>query len=205
MNLTSLRENLTEDLVLQNYGIVNQSFFVVRRNLAGLGFKAFLTENGIAQIHEFFAIFLKRLPIEYQGNLSSCEEKDFEVKIKGFLENFSLKSLGNMTISKEYAFGTKLFVSNSKELQILTNYEDHLLIVYQYKVHSIMKAISNLEKIMKFFEKTLEEFEIMCSYRNDVGFLTVNPNYAGLGVSLSYTLKLREKGPNEMQLELDNV
>jgi len=204
LNLTSLRENLTEDLVLQNYGIVNQSFFVVRRNLAGLGFKAFLTENGIVQIHEFLLIFLKKLPIEFEGILASCEEKEFEGKIKGFIENFGLKSLGNMSISKEYAYGTKLFVSNSKELQILTNYEDHFIVVYQYKLHSITKAIANLEKIVKVFDKALEEVSMMFSYRNGVGFLTVNPNFAGLGVRLSYTLKLREKGPNEMQLELNH-
>ena len=204
MTLTHLKENLSDDIVLQTYGIITQSFFVIRRNISGISFKGLMLDNDISHIDKILETFAKKLPSNYNGTLYCCEEKDYDSRIKTFLELYQVKSLINpQIIGQQYPFGSKLYVSNSKELIILTNYEDHFLIIYEYKSHSILNTIQKLEQILKLFEKSVQEYAVNISFRNNLGFLTLNPNFSGLGISLSYTVKLREKGPNEMQFELN--
>lgn len=168
-----------------------------------MGFKGFLSESNISLINDILLNFIKKLPLDYIGNIYSNEENDYEDRIKVFLDGFGVKShINNEVFMEKYAFGSK-FYDNVKELHILTNYEDHFLIIYEFKAHSLLKAFSKLEFLMKLFDKTLQEHALTPSYRNGLGFLTINPNFIGLGISLNYSLKLKEKGVNEMQMELN--
>ena len=148
--------------------------------------------------------FIKKLPSDYIGDIYSFEEKDYESKTKQFLQNYYLLSGASpVIITQKTPLGSKLYLSNSKDLSILTNYEDHFLLIFDFKSHSILKSLQKIELLLKIFEKTLQEIHYAFSQRNRFGYLTSNPNYTGLGISLNYTLKLREKGPNEMQIELN--
>lgn len=164
-----------------------------------------MNEYEINQINELLFDFIKRLPLEFLGNIYSSEELDYEAKVKTFLKTYYLTSaIHENIISHQYPKGTKLYLSNSKEFNILTNYEDHFLIIFQFTSHSLMKAIGQLEIIMKLFDKSLQELSLNCLQRVNFGFLTMNPNFAGLGISICYYLKLKEKGPNEMQIEINS-
>jgi len=204
MTFLSIKEGLHNDIILQTYGIITQSFFVIRRNISGLNFKGFLTEGDISQIDDILVSFIKKLPSDYLGNIYSSEDKDYEAKTKLFLETFHLTSNVNPRIlNNETPFGSKIYLSDSRDLSILTNYEDHFLLIFEFKYHSILKALQKLEFLIKIFDKTLQELNQTPAHRPSLGFLTLNPNFIGLGISLNYSLKLREKGPNEMQIELN--
>lgn len=204
MTLQIIRERLSNDVILQNYGIIKQSFFTIRRNISGIGFKGSLSENSVAQIDEILLSFIKKLPFEYLGNIYSSEEKEFETRTKNLLETFNLVSnVSQKIISQRNPFGSKLYASQAQEFNILTNYEDHFLIVFDFKSHSILKVLQKIEFVLKLFEKTLQEFNCTAAHRNGIGFLTLNPNFTGMGISLNYTLQLKEKDPHEMQIELN--
>lgn len=185
--------------------MVNDSFFIVRRNLAGISFKGMLNKKETGEIHELLLTFIKKLPLNFLGNLHTYEENDYEETVKRFLATFHTNSLiSDSIISHQFPLGSRFYASNAKDLQILTNYEDHFLICFRFSCHSLGKALQSLENILKLFEKALQELSQSFAFRGNLGFLTMNPNFCGVGVSLCYFLSFREKSPNEMQLELSS-
>jgi len=95
--------------------------------------------------------------------------------------------------------GNSIFMDNNKKLIILENFEDHLTIIYKITSKHLKDALVTVNNILSIFEK-ITPF----NFHHDYGYITVNSEYVGSGVSFSCIINEEPSGiwkSNKMEIE----
>jgi len=179
-------EILYPDLVKDSFGMLQNSFLIVRRNIDGFPFKLTMSEQDNTTLVGFLTQFSHALPSLFLGEVTTVDSESYEKTAQEVIEKYGLDLQNKFEKESKWSKGSAIFKALNSKLIVIANFEDHLTLIYEFNSGTMANTLKEASSLVHILEKKATSF----AFQKEFGYITVNPEHCGSAVELAYSLKL---------------